>query len=262
MKVPVLPSLAGHRHRHPGFGQLLAFALLLSVVAGAPAAADVLVLRDGSRIETQGKWETKGRQLVFKTASGTLSAVRAAEVDLEASEQATAEALAPKAAEAKPVEKKPVLVLTDKNVPKALPEGPAGDQPPGAAPAGGATAAANAGNKPGGAGQLEVVRSSLDSGSGDEIAYNVSGTVQNNSASAAGNIKLLVIVSVSRQNENRRLYCETSIETAVPPKGTADFTCPIRRQDVFATGMADAFDNATLSFEVRSTPQAPEKKNP
>lgn len=70
---------------------------LLGVATGGwigpgPAAADVLVLQDGSKIQTDGPWEVKGRQIVFTRPDGTLSSIRTAEVDLEASEQATAEA--------------------------------------------------------------------------------------------------------------------------------------------------------------------------
>lgn len=98
---------------------LVAF-LLLGVAAG-PATADWLVTRDGSRIETRGPWELKGKLVVFTHANGTLSSLRLSEVDLEASEVATEEAKAPPPAPEPAVreEKKPVLVVTDADVPKA-----------------------------------------------------------------------------------------------------------------------------------------------
>ncbi|MDY7093341.1 MAG: FxLYD domain-containing protein [Acidobacteriota bacterium] len=98
--------------------KLTSFALAVTVLA-VPAAADWLVTRDGSRIETDGPWEERGRLIVFTTASGDLASIRTSEVDLEASRAATEEALAP-AAEAEPeevaVREDPVLVLTDDDV--------------------------------------------------------------------------------------------------------------------------------------------------
>ncbi len=233
-------------------------AVLLGGLA-ASAGADVLVLRDGSRIETAGKWETKGRQLIFKTASGTLSTLRAAEVDLPASERATAEAAAPKAeAAVKPAaEKRPVLVITDKDVPKAQPDAAAetggGD---GSAPA---AAPAPAGSA---SGKVEVVSSSVEAGEGDDAAFAVHGTVQNNSLVPVGEVGVMVVATVSRDGENRRVYCEVMVPSPLAAKGSAEFVCPMRKQDVLATGMSDAFADAVLSFEVRATPQAPAPAEP
>ena len=67
-------------------------ALLAALVLGAPAFGDLLVTRDGSRIETRGPWEVRGRLVVFTQPDGTLASIRLREVDLEASEDATAAA--------------------------------------------------------------------------------------------------------------------------------------------------------------------------
>ena len=67
--------------------------LFLAVVAGA--GADLLVLKDGTRIESRGAWQEKGRQVVFTDADGKLCALRLADVDLEASRAATANATVP-----------------------------------------------------------------------------------------------------------------------------------------------------------------------
>ncbi len=61
------------------------------------AGADVLVTRDGHQIETEGPWEIRGRQVVF-TVEGRLSSIRLAELDREASEEATRQAAAAAAA--------------------------------------------------------------------------------------------------------------------------------------------------------------------
>jgi len=68
----------------------LALPLLLCLVA-LPAGADWLVLKNGTRIETQGPWTERGRQIVYTTlAEKRLVSIRAADVDLEASRRASA----------------------------------------------------------------------------------------------------------------------------------------------------------------------------
>lgn len=77
---------------------LAAAGVLAALLAAAPpAAADVLVTRDGERLETLGPWEVKGRLVVFTTADGQFSSLRAADVDLEASREATRTAEEPPA---------------------------------------------------------------------------------------------------------------------------------------------------------------------
>ncbi|MEM7351207.1 MAG: hypothetical protein AAF657_10400, partial [Acidobacteriota bacterium] len=101
---------------------------LLLVMVAPSARADWLVLQDGTRVETEGPWKTKGRQVIFTRAGGALSALRLADVDLEASAAATAEAseraTEEVAAAAKPSQRdRPrVLVLTDEDLPPVIPE--------------------------------------------------------------------------------------------------------------------------------------------
>lgn len=96
---------------------LLACALL-SVLAPAVLSADWLVSRQGERIETRGPWKVKGNQVVFHQPNGTLSALRLADVDLDASTAATAKAAEPPPPPAPPAEpRKAVLVLTEKDLP-------------------------------------------------------------------------------------------------------------------------------------------------
>ena len=96
-------------------------AVLLAALAGAPASADWLVTRAGTRVETRGAWKVKGKLVVFQAPDGALSSLRLTEVDLDASGRATAEAerarqvKATEAARA-PEKKVPVLVLTDDKV--------------------------------------------------------------------------------------------------------------------------------------------------
>lgn len=99
---------------------MAAVALAAVTLAAAPAAADWLVLADGSRIETRGPWEVRGGLVVFTPPGGTLSSLRGSEVDLEASRTATEAALrppeppAPEPAQPKPKAK---LVLTEADLP-------------------------------------------------------------------------------------------------------------------------------------------------
>lgn len=105
------------------------WAAAFSLAAAAlplPAAADWLVTADGERIETKGPWEVRGRLVVYTTPDGTLASLRASRVDLEGSEQATAEAAAeasrpPAESAPEPEERAPVLVLTDRDVARAAP---------------------------------------------------------------------------------------------------------------------------------------------
>ena len=104
--------------RRPAAGLALVAALLM--MTAKPGAADWLVTRGGTRVETRGAWQVKGKLVVFHTAGGTLSSLRLSEVDLDASGRATAEAVrARRAAETtagEPARKSPVLVLTDDKV--------------------------------------------------------------------------------------------------------------------------------------------------
>jgi hypothetical protein len=99
---------------------LAAAALFLAAVPG-PARADWLVTRDGGRVETRGAWQVRGKLVVFQTAAGTLSSLRLAEVDLDASRQATeaaekARKAAATVSQQAPAKKAPVLVVTDDKV--------------------------------------------------------------------------------------------------------------------------------------------------
>jgi len=70
-------------------------ALLLAALFPPPAGGDWLVLRDGSRVETRGGWEERGRRVIFTAADGTLASLKSDQVDLAASRKATGEAAEP-----------------------------------------------------------------------------------------------------------------------------------------------------------------------
>lgn len=92
-----------------------------ALVPASQVAAEVLVMTDGSRVETQGPFTVDGRKITFHTPTGVFSVVRASEVDLEATELANQPA-APEAEKpvAEPQEPpKSVLVLTHANIGRA-----------------------------------------------------------------------------------------------------------------------------------------------
>jgi hypothetical protein len=101
----------------------LAVLLLPLLAAATPAAADWLVTRTGERVEIQGPWQLKGKIVVFTRMDGSFASLRVSEVDLKASERATAEARAQKDAPpsdvAAPEKKKPVAVVTDETLAKS-----------------------------------------------------------------------------------------------------------------------------------------------
>jgi hypothetical protein len=107
--------------------RVIVAACSVMMAAAGLAHADVLVTDEGERITTQGPWTVKGRQIVFTSVTGTLSAVRLSEIDLEASEVATREANAPPTPDpepqvSRPKERRaPVLTITDSDIPRGTP---------------------------------------------------------------------------------------------------------------------------------------------
>ncbi len=105
-----------------------ALALAGLLLTSLPAAADWLVTEASYRIQTRGALKVQGKLVVFTLPSGTLSSLRLAEVDLEASQELTAQAQAGSAAEGEQAReeprRKPVLVLTDDDVGHVHPGAP------------------------------------------------------------------------------------------------------------------------------------------
>jgi hypothetical protein len=97
----------------------LVLALLMTLTA-LPATADWLVTLGGDPVETDGAWEIKGKLIVFTLPGGTLSSMRLADVDLDASERLTADehltASGRRPPKAEPERREAVLVLTDSDV--------------------------------------------------------------------------------------------------------------------------------------------------
>lgn len=114
---------------------LLLAGAALSTALPRPAAADWLITREGARVETHGPWQVKGKVVVFTSADGTLSSLRVAQVDLDASKKATTDKqkMVEEDISTKPAEKrKSVRSITDKDV--THPTEPAADGAAGAPP--------------------------------------------------------------------------------------------------------------------------------
>lgn len=194
---------------------LLAAGLLL-VTAARPAAADWLLMLDGSRLETRGPWEVRGAQVVFTLPNGTLAAVRAAAVDFEGSAQITAEARAPKPAPTPPPPRKAAVRLTDADIRHVEPPAPA---PVGEAPAV-AAAAAPAAASTGGA-DLEVMTWNAEYDA--DAAHTVlTGTVRNNGDTLVYNLKVVVTTLDSDGKELAKTDARV-LATGVQPAGTGAF---------------------------------------
>ncbi len=111
--------------------QRLGIAVACILAVGAPVAAEVLVLRDGNRLETQGLWKDRGSLLVFTLLDGALSSIRLGDVDLEASHAASR---APEVPTPAPppgrVQRESILVLTDGDVSGSTDEDSIADRRP------------------------------------------------------------------------------------------------------------------------------------
>lgn len=94
-------------------------ALAVAAFAGG-ARADWLVTTEGERVETRGPWRLEGSRVVFEAPNGALTAVRASTIDFAATEAYAAELAAPPAPEERPVPAEPVLVLTDRDLPRVM----------------------------------------------------------------------------------------------------------------------------------------------
>ena len=98
------------------------------LVLTLPAVADILALRDGGRVVTAGRWSVDGSVVVFTRPDGSLASIRLKSVDLKASGssdlgrgRAGTGSLSEHLESAEPT-REPVLVLTDRDVPKATPD--------------------------------------------------------------------------------------------------------------------------------------------
>ena len=105
-------------------------AVLVVLTGSSLATAEWIVMRDGSRLETKGPWKQSGEIVIFTLPNGTLSSVRVADVDLEASHQASSKTQTDIEEIDEPGVggRKAVFVLTDADV--GHPSSTTADEPP------------------------------------------------------------------------------------------------------------------------------------
>lgn len=203
-----------------GAGLLLTAALLV------PAAADWLVTRDGTRIETAGPWRVENRLVVFERPDGTYASIRLSEIDLEASERLTRElaeqARTPKtAAQPKPV----VARLTEKELPPVTAR-PAPDEEPAG---GGSGEGPQGGEEPPAAEEAQTpapeslqVVSWREVGGPESSGLEFVGDIRNVTASTALDV-LVTVVLLDEEGEEIESAQALLTTSALPPGGTAGF---------------------------------------
>lgn len=218
----------------------VALAFLGAAGFSLPAAADVLVMTDGSQVEIEGPWREKGRVIEFTLKNGTLGSVRASEVDLEASREATRKANEPppEPVEAMDEEKpEPVAVWTDKDIPKAAPEVLAS-----------ATAAVDAQT-------VQVTRWNAEPGAAEgNVVTTIRGTLQNFGNNSISGLSLSVTITGDRSaagGDDPTLVRQARLGTSeLGPGETTEFTVELRRGDIANVGTPDEFQNPGASFQV------------
>lgn len=229
-----------------GAGHLFVCATLFAALAFT-APADVLVMQDGSRVETKGAWEVKGRQVLFTLPNGTLSAVRLSEVDLDASQAATeaanrppeSEADADGGAEAEPRE--PVLVLTNEDI-GAGPSQLDADE----TPADEDEAASSGG--------LVVAEWSYEPAGVDPV-YQLTGRLENRTGLVVENIQLYVdfiAVDGGTPRPDVHFLREARVmQSRLEPNDSADFRYGISVRDLEYSGAAEQFESPRVTFDVQ-----------
>lgn len=252
----------------------------LSLAIAGSAGADWLVLTDGSRVETDGTWEVKGRQIVFRTAEGTLSSLKTEQVDLEASREATRAVVERTARPAPPPPpapraEKPRRKWTNADIPRGAPPPPEpppseADEaapgeaaeavepldgaPPGAVeqpsadppdtPAAGSadTAAPAITREPGGVVVTAWDRRPRADGDGIEIA----GTLANDRAGTTATSVRVEVVLYDRSGEQIAAVDAGIEASSIPDGGNADFIATF--PDVYDFG-AVRFNATSLAVE-------------
>ncbi|HYX23225.1 MAG TPA: FxLYD domain-containing protein [Thermoanaerobaculia bacterium] len=244
--------------------QTAMLAALLLASTSSTASADWLVTQSGGRVETQGTWQVKGRLVVFTQAGGALSSLRLADVDLPASEQATAEAKEAKVQQAdasaapEPPRKK-LAVLTDDTLVRAKkPPAPAADEAAGDKDKKDGADKADRKDQPAKpVGPVSVAswkRADLPGGRGIEIQ----GVLQNNSDKIAGNAG----VEVQLLNEaGEKVGTALGILNlpSIQPKGMTEFRALF--PGVFAFAQVK-FETRGVALDLSPRDKMPEDESP
>lgn len=238
------------RHR-PLLWSLLAVAAVAATAFLLPAAADWLVTKDGSRIQTDGPWKVQGRLVVFKRPDGTYASMRRTDLDLEASERLTLEMVEAATKEAgepeSPAEhREPIARLTEKELPSRGRLAPTADD---------SEASDDASPRPsaGRESPLQVL-SWREEGSVEDSGVGFTGQIKNTSQSMALGVTLTVTLTDEAGEQIGSTTAELTTD-ALPPGAIAGFRAVF--PGVFNYGKA-SFD-VTGGMARSGTPQeAPE----
>lgn len=226
----------------------------LALLVACAVRADVLVTIDGSVVETKGPWEQRGKMVVFTLGNGQLSALRAEDVDFEATERWRAEIEASASAQT-PTPAEPArarIVLTDADVAHGNPvvEAVASDSEPAAAEAPGATA--NASADPATQSPVRVTAWDQDEPA-DGRGRRVSGTLRNDGNTYATDITMRVTVY-----DNDGAFAGTEdaapIKTSLRPGESTTFS--IQFTEAYVIG-ATRFQIDSVDLELDSGEDAP-----
>jgi len=228
----------------------LAAVALACALLPSRAGADWLVLHDGSRVETRGAWEVKGRQVVFRLTDGTLSSLKSDQVDLEASREATraAEEAASRPA-APPAPREPAAAETPRrkwtnaDIPRGTPPPPPGEEPAGDGAEAATESAAGEEAADGETGDVTISawdRRERPAGDGLEIY----GTVRNE---RAGTVASGVRVKVVLFDRSGGQVAETTAQ--VTPS-----TIPDGGRGEFVASFPSVFDFGAVRFQATSVP--------
>lgn len=220
---------------------------LAALFLASGAVADVLVTRDGERVETRDAWEVKGRLVVFHLPDGTLSSLRLDNVDLEASDAATAEKANPPQAQDAPAareesRRKATIVIRDGDVARVgeAPTARDGDSEENADLDSAAEAGSEAPPAPTPAendGSVQVT--SWDSSSDNE-GSTVAGTITNTGTNFA--ISLAMVVRILDADGS------PIAQRSVTPRQTA---LPAGRATTFSTRFPGVYDLPQVEFDLQ-----------
>lgn len=201
--------------------------LLMPLTLGA----DLLVMKDGSQIETRGDWKVDGPRILFETTTGTYASIRTESVDLDASRQQTSEAkrrAETQSAADPPEPEKAVFILTDDDVshPKSSRAG-SDTESPGAVP------------DAVGANEEVVVTSWNSSDTPNQDGIQIVGNVRNDSANVVAD--LIVVVSA---------YDSTDTVMASVPAGLGARALGPGQSTSLAAELGGVFSYSRVEFEI------------
>jgi hypothetical protein len=224
-----------------------AFAFLGLAALASTAGSDVLVTVDGTVVETKGPWEQRGAMVIFTLENGQLSALRAEDVDFEATERwsaAVAEAEAP-APEEPPAAPKAKIVITDADVSHAEPPLELEDDPATADGAAAADAEGTGGAAPPLQGPVRVTAWDEEEPA-DGRGRRIFGTLRNDSNSFATGISVEVSVF---DEEGIIAGRETAVPALTSLRPGESTTFSVQFADVYVVG-ATQMQVTSLDLEI------------